>query len=182
VERIIEVPVITAVERLVEVPVDRVVHVPVERFIEDVTEVEVLVERFIEKRVEVPADHEVERVITVPVERLVERIVRVEVPVERIIEIERVVHVPVPRIVQRIVEVPYSDDIFGLDEPPSVVFGHPMGAGSGDSSSGDDDQNPEKGAPLLHPGAGLQVLESIDFDGEAFEPFERMTADSDLEP
>ena len=65
-----------------------------------------VVEKVVEKRVEVPVEKVVEKVVEkrveVPVEKIVEKIVekRVEVPVEKIVEkiVEKRVEVPVPKI------------------------------------------------------------------------------------
>ncbi|KAJ9467987.1 hypothetical protein DIPPA_23031 [Diplonema papillatum] len=73
-------------------------------------EVEIPVERTVEKRVEVPVDRVVKVVEQVPVEKIriveVDRIVErvVEVPVEKIVE--KYVEVPVERIVEKYVEIP----------------------------------------------------------------------------
>ena len=67
----------------------------------------VVVEKIVEKRVEVPVEKIVEKIVEVPVEKIVEKIVevekRVEVPVEKIVE--KIVEVPVEKIVEKIVEV-----------------------------------------------------------------------------
>ena len=78
--------------RLHELPVD---EDPPTHVVEKVVEkrVEVPVEKIVEKRVEVPVEKIVERVVEVPVEKVVEK--RVEVPVEKIVE----------RVVEKIVEV-----------------------------------------------------------------------------
>ena len=73
----------------------------------------VVVEKIVEKRVEVPVEKIVEKIVEVPVEKIVEKIVevekRVEVPVEKIVEkiveVEKRVEVPVEKIVEKIVEV-----------------------------------------------------------------------------
>ena len=57
-----------------------------------------IVEKIVEKRVEVP----VEKIVEVPVEKIVEKVV--EVPVEKIVE--KVVEVPVEKVVEKVVEVP----------------------------------------------------------------------------
>ena len=53
----------------------------------------VVVEKIVEKRVEVPVEKIVEKIVEVPVEKIVEKIVevekRVEVPVEKIVEVEK---------------------------------------------------------------------------------------------
>ena len=61
----------------------------------------VVVEKIVEKRVEVPVEKIVEKRVEVPVEKIVEKIV--EVPVEKIVE--KIVEVPVEKIVEKIVEV-----------------------------------------------------------------------------
>ena len=63
----------------------------------------VVVEKIVEKRVEVPVEKIVEKIVEVPVEKIVEKIV--EVPVEKIVEVEKRVEVPVEKIVEKIVEV-----------------------------------------------------------------------------
>ncbi len=63
----------------------------------------VVVEKIVEKRVEVPVEKIVEKRVEVPVEKIVEKIV--EVPVEKIVEVEKRVEVPVEKIVEKIVEV-----------------------------------------------------------------------------
>lgn len=96
----VEVPV--EVEKVVERVVEKRVEVPVERVVEKVVEkrveVPVEVEKVVEKRVEV----------SVPVEKIVEKVVekRVEVPVEKVVEkvVEKRVEVPVEKIVERVVE------------------------------------------------------------------------------
>ena len=76
---------------------------------EDPPPVEKIVEKIVEKRVEVPVEKIVEKRVEVPVEKIVEKIVekRVEVPVEKIVEkiVEKRVEVPVEKIVEKIVEV-----------------------------------------------------------------------------
>jgi len=62
--------------------------------------VEVPVEKIVEKRVEVPVEKIVEKRVEVPVEKIVEK--RVEVPVEKIVE--KIVEVPVEKIVEKVVE------------------------------------------------------------------------------
>ena len=89
------------VERVVEKIVEKRVEVPVEK----------IVEKVVEKRVEVPVEVEkvvekiIEKRVEVPVEKIVEKVVekRVEVPVvvEKIVE--KRVEVPVEKIVERIV-------------------------------------------------------------------------------
>ena len=101
------------VDKLVVKEVMRTVEVPVDRILER----EIMEERTVEKRVEVP----VEKVTEVPVERVV------EVPVERVVEkrvqIEKIVHVPVERIVEYPVErvVPVKKEV--LVEPKRVGLG-----------------------------------------------------------
>ena len=69
----------------------------------------VVVEKIVEKRVEVPVEKIVEKIVEVPVEKIVEVEKRVEVPVEKIVEkiveVEKRVEVPVEKIVEKIVEV-----------------------------------------------------------------------------
>jgi len=77
---------------VVEKIVEKIVEVPVERIVEKV--VDRIVEVPVEVRVEVP----VEKIVHVPVERVVERIV------EKVVD--RIVEVPVDRIVEKVVEVP----------------------------------------------------------------------------
>jgi predicted flap endonuclease-1-like 5' DNA nuclease len=91
------------VEKIVEKIVEKRVEVPVEK----------IVEKIVEKRVEVPVEKIVEKIVEkrveVPIEKIVEKIVekRVEVPVEKIVEkiVEKRVEVPVEKIVEKIVEV-----------------------------------------------------------------------------
>lgn len=67
----------------------------------------VVVEKIVEKRVEVPVEKIVEKIVEVPVEKIVEKIVEVPVEkiVEKIVEVEKRVEVPVEKIVEKIVEV-----------------------------------------------------------------------------
>ena len=67
----------------------------------------VVVEKIVEKRVEVPVEKIVEKRVEVPVEKIVEKIVEVPVEkiVEKIVEVEKRVEVPVEKIVEKIVEV-----------------------------------------------------------------------------
>ena len=67
----------------------------------------VVVEKIVEKRVEVPVEKIVEKRVEVPVEKIVEKIVEVPVEkiVEKIVEVEKLVEVPVEKIVEKIVEV-----------------------------------------------------------------------------
>ena len=94
----VEVPI--EVEKVVERVVEKRVEVPVER----------VVEKVVEKRVEVPIEVEkiVEKRVEVPVEKVVEKVVEkiVEVPVEKIVErvVEKEVRVEVPVPVEKIVE------------------------------------------------------------------------------
>ena len=76
---------------------------PEVRVVEKIVEkrVEVPVEKIVEKRVEVPVEKIVEKRVEVPVEKIVEK--RVEVPVEKIVE--KRVEVPVEKVVEKIVEV-----------------------------------------------------------------------------
>lgn len=79
-----------------------------------------VVEKIVERRVEVPVDRVVERVVEkvvrVPVERIVDRPVYVDRPVDRPVDrvvekiVERRVEVPVERIVEKIVEKPVYID------------------------------------------------------------------------
>ncbi len=95
-------------EKVVEKIVEKRVEVPVEKIVEK--RVEVPVEKIVEKRVEVPVEKIVEKRVEVPVEKIVEK--RVEVPVEKIVEVpvekivEKRVEVPVEKVVEKIVEVP----------------------------------------------------------------------------
>ena len=69
-----------------------------------------VVEKIVEKRVEVPVEKVVEKIVEkrveVPVEKVVEKIVekRVEVPVEKVVE--KIVEKPVEKVVEKKVEVP----------------------------------------------------------------------------
>ena len=85
--------------RVVEKIVEKRVEVPVEKIVEK--RVEVPVEKVVEKIVEVPVEKIVEKRVEVPVEKVVEK--RVEVPVEKIVE--KRVEVPVEKVVEKIVEV-----------------------------------------------------------------------------
>lgn len=79
-----------------------------------------VVEKIVERRVEVPVDRVVdrvvERVVRVPVDRIVEKPVYVDRPVDRPVDrivekiVERRVEVPVERIVEKIVEKPVYID------------------------------------------------------------------------
>ena len=85
-------PATAKVYRLHEFPVDQdPPPVVVEKIVEK--RVEVPVEKIVEKRVEVPVEKIVEKIVEVPVEKIVEKIVevekRVEVPVEKIVEVEK---------------------------------------------------------------------------------------------
>ena len=84
------------------------------RVIEKIVEkrVEVPVEKIVEKRVEVPVEKIVEKRVEVPVEKIVEK--RVEVPVEKIVE--KRVEVPVEKIVEKRVEVQDPELLARLDE------------------------------------------------------------------
>ena len=77
--------------RVVEKVVEKIVEVPVEK----------IVEKIVEKRVEVPVERIVEKIVEKKVEVPVEKIVVKEVPVEKIV----VKEVPVEKIVEKIVEV-----------------------------------------------------------------------------
>ena len=100
----VEVPV--EVEKVVERVVEKRVEVPVERVVEKVVEkrveVPVEVEKIVEKRVEVPVEKVVEKIVEVPVEKIVERVVEKEVRVEVPVPVEKIVE----RIVVKRVEVP----------------------------------------------------------------------------
>lgn len=67
-----------------------------------------VVEKIVEKRVEVPVEKIVEKVVEKPVEKIVEKIV--EVPVEKIVEKEVRVEVPVEKIVEKVVEKVVVDE------------------------------------------------------------------------
>jgi len=69
-----------------------------------------VVEKIVEKRVEVPVEKIVEKRVEVPVEKIVEKEVRVEVPVEKIVEKEVRVEVPVEVPVEKIVEKVIVDE------------------------------------------------------------------------
>ncbi|MCQ2390359.1 MAG: hypothetical protein MJ240_02945 [Kiritimatiellae bacterium] len=83
-----------------------------------------VVEKVVEKRVEVPVEKIVERVVEVPVEKIVEKVVekRVEIPVEKIVEkrvevpVEKIIEVPVEKIVEKRVEVQDPELLARLDE------------------------------------------------------------------
>ena len=79
---------------------------------QDPEPVEKIVEKVIEKRVEVPVEKIVEKRVEVPVEKIVEKVVekRVEVPVEKIVE--KRVEVPVEKIVEKIVEKEVVKEVF----------------------------------------------------------------------
>jgi hypothetical protein len=91
---------------VVEKIVEKRVEVPVERVVVKEVPVEKIVEKIVEKRVEVP----VEKIVVkeVPVEKVVEKVVekRVEVPSEKLVEkvVEKRVEVPVEKVVVK--EVP----------------------------------------------------------------------------
>ena len=95
-------PTITAEVKQVEVPVEKIVEKLVEIPIEKIVQVPV------EKRVEVP----VEKIVQVPVEKIVtvDKVVDriLEVPVEKIVTVEKIVEhrVEVPVHVEKIVEIP----------------------------------------------------------------------------
>ena len=69
-----------------------------------------VVEKIVEKRVEVPVEKIVEKIVEVPVEKIVEKIVEVpveklvEVPVDKIVEVIKTVEVPVEKVVEKEVE------------------------------------------------------------------------------
>ena len=71
-----------------------------------------VIEKIVEKRVEVPVEKIVEKRVEVPVEKIVEK--RVEVPVEKIVE--KRVEVPVEKIVEKRVEVQDPELLARLDE------------------------------------------------------------------
>ena len=79
-----------------------------------------VIEKIVEKRVEVPVEKIVEKRVEVPVEKIVEK--RVEVPVEKIVEVpvekivEKRVEVPVEKIVEKRVEVQDPELLARLDE------------------------------------------------------------------
>ena len=87
--------------QVIEKIVEKRVEVPVEKI------VEVPVEKIVEKRVEVPVEKIVEKRVEVPVEKVVEK--RVEVPVEKIVE------VPVEKIVEKRIEVQDPELLARLD-------------------------------------------------------------------
>ena len=87
--------------QVIEKIVEKRVEVPVEKI------VEVPVEKIVERRVEVPVEKIVEKRVEVPVEKVVEK--RVEVPVEKIVE------VPVEKIVEKRVEVQDPELLARLD-------------------------------------------------------------------
>ena len=82
----------------------------------------VVVEKIVEKRVEIPVEKIVEKIVEVPVEKIVEKIV--EVPVEKIVEVEKVVEVEpptrteivVPEVVEPVASVPPA-------KSPKSIFG-----------------------------------------------------------
>jgi hypothetical protein len=132
VEKIIEVPRIQEIERIVHVPievikiVDNVIEkiVEVERFQERIVEVPRIIERIVEKIVEVPKIIEVEKIVerVVPTTEVVtvEKVVNNMVPEIRTIEIVVEKIVPVERIVEKIVEVPtYIEKI--VERPVEVI-------------------------------------------------------------
>ncbi len=79
-----------------------------------------VIEKIVEKRVEVPVEKIVEKRVEVPVEKIVEK--RVEVPVEKIVEVpverivEKRVEVPVEKVVEKRVEVQDPELLARLDE------------------------------------------------------------------
>ena len=87
--------------QVIEKIVEKRVEVPVEKI------VEVPVEKIVEKRVEVPVEKIVEKRVEVPVEKIVEK--RVVVPVEKIVE------VPVEKIVEKRIEVQDPELLARLD-------------------------------------------------------------------
>ena len=112
----VEVPV--EVEKVVERVVEKRVEVPVERVVEKVVEkrveVPVEVEKIVEKRVEVPVEKVVEKRVEVPVEKIVERVVEKEVRVEVPVPVEKIVE----RIVVKRVEVPVEKVVEKIVEVP----------------------------------------------------------------
>ena len=112
--RVAEDPAPAVVEKIVE----KRVEVPVEKIVVK----EVPVEKIVEKRVEVP----VEKIVVkeVPVEKVVEKVVekRVEVPSEKLVEkvVEKRVEVPVEKIVEKVVvkEVPVEKIVEKIVEVP----------------------------------------------------------------
>ena len=112
----VEVPV--EVEKVVERVVEKRVEVPVERVVEKVVEerveVPVEVEKIVEKRVEVPVEKIVEKRVEVPVEKIVERVVEKEVRVEVPVPVEKIVE----RIVVKRVEVPVEKVVEKIVEVP----------------------------------------------------------------
>ncbi|BGP16016.1 hypothetical protein JCM10213_005433 [Rhodosporidiobolus nylandii] len=109
VEREVPVEVVREVERVVnrEVPVERVVEKEVERIVE--VPVEVPVEKIVEVIKEVPVDRVVEVLKEVPVE-VVKEVIR-ELPVEVIKEVIKEVPVEVERVVERTVEVEVPKEV-----------------------------------------------------------------------
>lgn len=105
---------VEAAPRVVEKIVEKRVEVPVEKIVEKRVEVPV------EKIVEVPVEKIVEKRVEVPVEKIVEK--RVEVPVEKIVEkrvevpVEKIVEVPVEKIVEKRIEVQDPELLARLDE------------------------------------------------------------------
>lgn len=100
IEKIVNVP----VERVVERVVDKVIEVPVERIIERPR----YVDNIVTKVVEVPVPRTVER----PVEQVVERQVYYDNVIERPVPVERIVERKVEVPVDRVIEVPvYVDNI-----------------------------------------------------------------------
>ena len=112
----VEVPV--EVEKVVERVVEKRVEVPVERVVEKVVEkrveVPVEVEKIVENRVEVPVEKVVEKRVEVPVEKIVERVVEKEVRVEVPVPVEKIVE----RIVVKRVEVPVEKVVEKVVEVP----------------------------------------------------------------
>ena len=90
---------------------------------EDPPPVEKIVEKIVEKRVEVPVEKIVEKRVEVPVEKIVEKIVekRVEVPVEKIVE--KIVEVePPPRTEIVVAEVVEPVAAMPPPKAPGAVF------------------------------------------------------------
>jgi hypothetical protein len=146
----VEVEKVVVEERIVEVPVEKIVYqdraVPVDRIVE----VERIVEKIVEKRVEVPVPYEVhvpyekEVRVEVPVERIVyrdvpvpvqmspERVVVKEIPVP--VEVVKEVPVPVERVVYKEVLVPVQ--VGSRSETRQTGEGRVVGEGSPYRSTG----------------------------------------------
>ncbi|MDE6276199.1 MAG: hypothetical protein K2M75_06665 [Clostridia bacterium] len=81
-----------AAAQVVEKPIEKIVEVPVEKIVEKIVEVPVEVEKIVEKEVKVEVPVEVEKIV----EKEVIKEVPVEKVVEKIVEKEVKVHVPAP--------------------------------------------------------------------------------------